>query len=844
MYKFIDENGTFKLKNAEKNSYLYFPICNDAGIMGSLTPTLGGDLMLDKNRFILEPTSVENLHNNRNSRNFWLRFEDGALRSATGNSVWQKAEKNEATENGTTVRAGLLWHEVTNRVQYKDSDLKVSILNFAPVEDVKCEIMRVSIINTGDKATSFEALAVVPLYARSADNLRDHRHVTSLLHRTETHEYGVSVKPTLSFDERGHLKNNTVYYVAGCDEKGVAPERFFPTVMSVIGEGGDFERPLGLMKTDGGVGAGETIEGVEAVGGLGFVKTILAPGEKKEYIIFTGAESGTENEAETLISGLIKDYGSSDLTEAALDRNKVHWLKLAKAGIKGCAAACDTIGKAAGLSPSDARNYFLWVAAEPVLRRIFGCSFLPYHDYGKGGRGWRDLWQDCLALMLGDPSSVRDLLINNFAGVRADGTNATIIGKEPGEFIADRNGIARVWMDHGVWTWITMRLYVRLSGDEAILDTEQVYFKDRLAMRARGIDEEADSELSSEGRAATFLKDVNGKVYSGSLFEHMLLMHLTVACDVGEHGNMLLRGADWNDALDMADKRGESVAFTAAYVGNFREMAESLRKRGGRIRILKEVVELSEKLAKVCEEELLGVRDISAGVNGKRSILEEYCGKVKHCVSGIRTEIDSAEMAERLDIIARAFTGHIREREFIEANGFKWMNGYYDNEGKAAESLEDGRIMLTGAVFAIMSGVADRDDVAKMIKTADEFLFDGKSGGYRLNTRFAVEEYYARNLGRMFGFGYGSKENGAVFCHMAVMYAWALLSRGFEKEALKVVANLVKQSFDFEKSRVYPGIPEYFDINGRGMYPYLTGAASWMLLFLHSGAMGSELSER
>ncbi|MBQ7636479.1 MAG: cellobiose phosphorylase [Lachnospiraceae bacterium] len=837
MYKFIDENGTFELKDAEKNSYLYFPICNDAGIMGSLTPTLGGDLMLDKNRFILEPTGVENLHNNRNSRNFWLKFEDGALRSATGNSVWQKAE---IPGVGTVLRAGLLWHEVTNVIKYKEESLKVSIMDFAPAEDVKCEIMRVSVTNTGNKETGFEALAVENLYARSADNLRDHRHVTSLLHRIKTHEYGVTVKPTLSFDERGHLKNTTVYYVAGCEENGAAPERFYPTVMSVIGEGGDFERPFGLMKADGGVGAGESIEGVEAAGGLKFGKCRLAPGEKKEYIVFTGAETEAGDE-ESLFTQLIKAYGSSTLVEEALARNKAHWLKLAKAGLKGCDAVCENIGKAAGLSTSDARNYFLWVAAEPVLRRIFGCSFLPYHDYGKGGRGWRDLWQDCLALMLGDPSSVRDLLINNFAGVRADGTNATIIGKEPGEFIADRNGIARVWMDHGVWTWITMKLYVRLSGDEAILDTEQVYFKDRLAMRARGIDEEADSELSSEGRAATLLKDVKGKVYSGSLLEHMLIMHLTVACDVGEHGNMLLRGADWNDALDMADKRGESVAFTAAYVGNFREMADSLRKRGGRIRILKEVGELSEKLAAVCEEELLGVRDISAGVCGKHSILEEYCGKVKHCVSGIKTEIDAAEMADRLDIIAWAFTRHIREQEFIEADGFRWMNGYYDNEGKPAESIEDGRIMLTGAVFAIMSGVADRDDAEKMIKTADEFLFDGKSGGYRLNTRFAVEEYYARNLGRMFGFAYGSKENGAVFCHMAVMYAWALLSRGFEKEALKAVANLVKQSFDFEKSRVYPGIPEYFDINGRGMYPYLTGAASWMLLFLHSGATGTEI---
>ena len=92
----------------------------------------------------------------------------------------------------------------------------------------------------------------------------------------------------------------------------------------------------------------------------------------------------------------------------------------------------------------------------------------------------------------------------------------------------------------------------------------------------------------------------------------------------------------------------------------------------------------------------------------------------------------------------------------------------------------------------------------------------------------------------MFGFAYGSKENGAVFCHMAVMYAYALLKRGFRDEALRVITALIRQSLDFDKARIYPGIPEYFDINGRGMYPYLTGAASWMLLFMYRLVAGGD----
>ncbi len=839
MYRFTDDKGSFELKNAGANSYLYFPICNEAGIMGSLTPTLGGDLMLDKNRFILEPESVENLHNNKNSRNFWLKFEDGGLRSATGVSVWQRAEEG----NETTVRGGLLWHEVENEINYGCRRIVATILNFAPADDVKCEIMRVRITNPGSSSISFRGIAAVPLYARSADNLRDHRHVTSLLHRIKTEEFGVRVTPTLSFDERGHLKNETAYFVQGCDGEGSAPVGFYPTVGHIIAEGGDFEKPLGLLGAREGVKAGETFEGVEAVGGLDFGMCTLRPSESRDFIILIGAENAADG------NGAIRAYNSSALVDAALERTKAYWGGKAEAGLKACGCVSEAVAKATGISVSDAENYMLWVSAEPVLRRIYGCSFLPYHDYGKGGRGWRDLWQDCLALMLGDPASVRGLLINNFAGVRADGTNATIIGKEPGEFIADRNGIARVWMDHGVWTWITMKLYAELSGDSTILNVEQVYFKDVLAIRARGKDEESNDthggKTVSDGKTATLLKDRQGNVYRGSLFEHMLLMHLTVACDVGDNGNMLLRGADWNDALDMADKKGESVAFTAAYAGNLAEMAEYLKKRGGEVLILKELAELGTGLEGICNRELYAamadnpevVRETAAA---KRALLEKYCNAVRHDVSGEKVAVDALSLAKTLKTVSDACAKHIKEHEMLEEDGFTWVNGYYDNEGKKVESLKDNRVMLTGAVFAIMSGIIEEKDVEKMIKTADHFLLSEKAGGYRLNTRFADESAYAHKLGRMFGFAYGTKENGAVFCHMAVMYAYALLKRGFKDAAMKVVSKLIARSMDFEKSRIYPGIPEYFTPEGRGMYPYLTGAASWMLLFFATLAKESD----
>ncbi|MBP5248890.1 MAG: cellobiose phosphorylase, partial [Lachnospiraceae bacterium] len=357
-------------------------------------------------------------------------------------------------------------------------------------------------------------------------------------------------------------------------------------------------------------------------------------------------------------------------------------------------------------------------------------------------------------------------------------------------------------------------------------DEEQVYFKDMLCMRARG----RDDATPEKNRVSTILFDKNGNVYKGSLFEHMLLMHVTVACDVGDHGNMLLRGADWNDALDMAPEKGESVAFTAAYAGNLREMADFLENKGGEVSLLKELWTLTERLHGIC---IKTDASVAGAASEKREALSEYCSTVSHCVSGEKVKVSASDLSEKLRDISESIISHIRQNEMLKEGDLSWINGYYDNEGKPAESLKEGRIMLTGAVFAIMSSAAGKEDVAGMIKTADKYLFSRESGGYRLNIRYPDEGYYAHNMGRMFGFAYGSKENGAVFCHMDVMYAYALLERGFRNEAVKVVAGLLRQSMDFEKSRMYPGIPEYFDMNGRGMYPYLTGAASWLLLFLY-----------
>jgi cellobiose phosphorylase len=93
-------------------------------------------------------------------------------------------------------------------------------------------------------------------------------------------------------------------------------------------------------------------------------------------------------------------------------------------------------------------------------------------------------------------------------------------------------------------------------------------------------------------------------------------------------------------------------------------------------------------------------------------------------------------------------------------------------------------------------------------------------------------------MGRAFGYAFGHKENGAMFSHMAVMYASALYQRGLIFEGYKVLDGIYTHSQDFGKSRIYPGLPEYINPKGRGLYPYLTGSASWYLLTMVTQVFG------
>ncbi len=808
LYSYQEDGISFVSQQAVALRTIYFPLCGiDAdSIKSSVTPFLSGDIKIDASRYLTKPVSTQDLR--WPLRDFFCYVHEiQEVISLAGSRPG----------NSSDVEAGPLWHKLACRCV--KSGLSLEAVNFVPVTGGKAELMRVRVKNISKKKRAITPTFSLPIFGRALVNKHDHEHVTSLLHRIQQLPEGVLVRPTMLFDERGHSVNDHLYYVFGREDKGRSPIGSFPTVESFYGEGGDPSAPEAVARNVSPVVLPDcALQGKEAMGALRFPKTTILPGQSKEYFIVMGIGSSLKEARKTF-----HRFDSAVKFDRALEKNKAFWLA------KSNSIVFRT-------NDAEFNSWMRWVTLQPVFRRIFGCSFLPDHDYGKGGKGWRDIWQDLLSLILIEPEHLRETLINNFAGVRIDGSNATIIGSSPGEFIADRNAITRVWMDHGIWPLLTLGLYVHQTGDYDILLEDVPYFRD--AQMSRTL--KYDHSWSPDGHQ---LKDKAGAVYRGSIMEHVLIEHLVQFFNVGEHNIIRLENADWNDGLDMAFQRGESTALTSLYGGNLFEIAdllEDLSQRKGieKISLAKELMILLDSIPHPSVPNSVVGIDYSDIHQKKNLLWERYFPAVEPQISGQRVEVSIKDVVGDLRKKGEWIFRHIKTQERIEEGGSSWFNGYYDNQGRRVEGRQGKavRMTLTGQVFPIMSGLADEGEIRETVAAVHKYLKDQKLGGYRLNTDFGLPHHM--DLGRAFGFAYGTKENGSFFSHMNVMYAYGLYTRGFVREGHEVLRSIGRMCMDTRKSRIYPGIPEYFDSEGRGRYHYLTGSASWLVLTLLTQVFG------
>ncbi len=797
LYRFSGEEGTFLVEDPYRTSYCYFPLTNKTGtLLSSISPNLAGDIKKDNDHFLTPPATAEDIqHNPLCRRDFFIRI--GGVK----NTVYRLSQTESKND---TLEAGLLYHKITK----KTGLIEAEITNFIPHQS-DAEVMRIRITNTSRKSLTLSGTSFIPLYGRGEKNLRDHRHVSSLLNRIHLTKHGIILQPSMVFDETGHTKNETAYYVYGFGNNQSQPAGYFPTLLEFCGERGTLDKPEAITKKKKSFTKHlPRFDGKEACGALRFKPVALPRGKSAEFTLIMGIAS-----TRSAISPVWKKLNSSRKVSRALKETKKFWQE-----------SYDRLSFDFG--DSDYNNWLKWVQIQPTLRKLFGCSFLPHFDYGKGGRGFRDLWQDTLSLILKDEEGIDELILNNFKSIRIDGSNATIITHQE-EFIPDRNKISRVWTDHGVWPLLSTCLFLHRSGNFDLLLKEAPYFRDAQLKRSRQRDPSYDQK-------EPLLSTKTKRAYTGSVLEHLLIQNLVQFFNVGQHNILRLENGDWNDGLDMAPENGECVPFYCMYAHNLLLLCELLY-------ILKpktETIQVLKELSPLLDRTFHGKRIDYKSASAKRKVLEDYMEKTKLCVSGEKIEVPIDRVIEDLKAKAKWIHTSMAKKEWLTS---RFFNGYYDNAGKRVEgtSGKSTRMLLQSQVFPILAGTAKDTQIASLWDSINRHLKDETTGGYRLNTDF--KDIYP-DLGRAFGFSYGDKENGAFFNHMVVLLSYAFYKRNFVTAADSVFHTLYGMSIQ-NQARIYPMLPEYFNSSGRGLYGYLTGSASWYIYTLFEQILGIVYSQ-
>ena len=745
------------------NDGTYYPLFNLKGLRSSITPFFGGDLKLDHHHYALKPTTQVDLFNDLYARHVVI--------SCNGKPYFLNGQTESQQNDSIIYETSLLSQRVIRKNEYFELDTT----SFIPLRD-NVELHLIHIKNISNDELRFEVTTAIQLYGRSADNLRDHRHVTSLLNQIQVCQNGIVLYPTLSFDERGHQANHTVYSAFAFSPRA-SVKNYIPVLDDFI-NGGSMSFPKGLNHH---TEVGTVINGYEALGGIGFEEVILKPNQSVDFIVSLGIHDSIEEAIQ-----ISAKYADVNVLNKALMDVENHFESY-------------TSQLQFEFHDDKTSQQLNFMTIQPMLRRYFGNSYLPHHDYGKGGRGWRDLWQDLLSLIMMNDSSVYELLINNFQGIRIDGTNATIIGDKPGEFKADRNQITRVWSDHGAWPLLTVDMYINETGESNLLLKKRTYFKDQFT----------HFTYKARKHQGPNVEMAYGKPYEGTILEHLLLQNLVSYHRTGEKGFIKLDDADWNDGLDMAKEKGETIAFTHMYAANLKRLAELIQE------LNHDKIVLFKEMKMLLEDEV---------------DLNHFFNEVEH-FSGNQFEIDKFDLIDILNDLYYTRVKYLHRHAY--QSGF--YQSYINNHGEFVD--HEYSMNLTGQTMALLSNTASEEQAISIAKKTKDLLFDSSLGGYHLNTNY---QQVLLNMGRAYGFAYNHKENGAVFSHMAVMYAYGLYQYNLIDFGHEAMMSILLQA-QKESAKLVNGIPEYFNDRGIGMYPYLTGSASWMLKLLRTEVFGVKL---
>ena len=411
-------------------------------------------------------------------------------------------------------------------------------------------------------------------------------------------------------------------------------------------------------------------------------------------------------------------------------------------------------------------------------------------------KGYREIRfreiQDIFASMyyfasMGQMDFVRKLLREWSGNVYRDGYanhNFYWTGKEPG-----------FWSDDALWLLQALDRYVSLTGDYAFLQEE---------MSIAGTEKETRSLLDT-------IKAI--LAYSSKI-------------SVGKHGIPLIDRADWNDCLRV----DPDCISGPAKIEKYKEQLDASGKTYGQVPFESEYSEsvMNGFLLKVAVDAAIGMFRNAGDVT--------YAAELENLSDNLKDQL--TKDAWKGDYFARVLFNRSDKKSLLYLGA--------GNDGLAIEPNAKGTYFLNSFSWAVLSGVANEEQISIMLDTIDQNL--RTPFGYRLCTgvdypkiapKIDVALYFA-----------GDRENGGIFKHANMMAAAAMLNAAKTVEN-KMLAKRLADTAYWVIDCILPyrtnqspyeivGNPrlctQYNNSEtGENIGPTLSGTSTWLLLCLFTG---------